>query len=334
MKRLLLLASSAAFSGIAAFAQTPKIIVQGSGTPQVFTSLADAVTAATATDIIYMSGGDFNLNGTTVNIDHEVHIVGAGISPDSASITLPTHIQNGTVSFYLPASNCTVTGVEFGAHMHYGQGNDAEASVQDMLFTRCAFDYEISAPAGATSTTTFEQCLLWGGFNAFYMPNQCVVNNSIVGNALYVSDGEATFINCDVLASTLGGIANFNLQNCIVASTGGAITSNEATWTNCLTYNVSLLPGSVTLNCANSPSNPFMSNADIFFQWADDLNLAAGNPGIGLGTDATDAGIYGGGSWKPGAVPYNPHYYHVDIAPVTDGNGDLPVNITVARQTN
>jgi hypothetical protein len=33
-------------------------------------------------------------------------------------------------------------------------------------------------------------------------------------------------------------------------------------------------------------------------------------------------------------VPFNPHFLSATIAPATSANGDLPVNIGVAAQTN
>jgi hypothetical protein len=54
-----------------------------------------------------------------------------------------------------------------------------------------------------------------------------------------------------------------------------------------------------------------------------------------MATDGTDVGIYGTASpYKPGGVPYNPHFRSATIAPATDPDGDLPVNIRVAAQTH
>ncbi|HRH36812.1 MAG TPA: hypothetical protein PK760_00615, partial [Flavobacteriales bacterium] len=124
MKKLFSFLTCSALA-IAASAQTPKIIVQGSGAPAVYTSFATAVAAATATDIVYLSGGTFDLANVDVYIDHEVHIVGAGIHPDSASITLPTRLTNGVVHFMLPGSNYTVTGVAFPGGIRFGDNNGA-----------------------------------------------------------------------------------------------------------------------------------------------------------------------------------------------------------------
>ena len=70
-------------------------------------------------------------------------------------------------------------------------------------------------------------------------------------------------------------------------------------------------------------------------RFSDDLHLLPGSPGVGAGSDGTDIGIYGTGSpWKPGNVPYNPHFRSANIAGATNPNGELPVNIRVAAQPN
>ena len=78
-----------------------------------------------------------------------------------------------------------------------------------------------------------------------------------------------------------------------------------------------------------------MNETDGVYQYTDDLHLAVGSGGIGAADDGTDIGLYGSGSpYKPGAVPFNPHFRAAVIAPSTNANGDLPVNIRVAAQPN
>jgi len=79
----------------------------------------------------------------------------------------------------------------------------------------------------------------------------------------------------------------------------------------------------------------FISEDNTDFEWSDDLHLQATSVGVGMATDGTDVGIYGTNApFKPGAVPYNPHFRSATIAPATNPNGDLPVNIRVAAQPN
>jgi len=46
-------------------------------------------------------------------------------------------------------------------------------------------------------------------------------------------------------------------------------------------------------------------------------------------------GIYGSATpSKPGAAPFNPHFSSAVIGNSTNGNSELPVNITVIAQPN
>ena len=56
---------------------------------------------------------------------------------------------------------------------------------------------------------------------------------------------------------------------------------------------------------------------------------------MGAANDGREIGTYSSGSpYKEGASPYNPHYQQADIAPSTDWNGALPVEIRTAAQTH
>jgi len=78
-------------------------------------------------------------------------------------------------------------------------------------------------------------------------------------------------------------------------------------------------------------SEPFDS---LFVNTANqDFHLRANSPYHNAGTDGTDIGIYGGAfPWKEGSIPFNPHFQQVQIAPKTDNQGNLNVNIRVKAQ--
>jgi hypothetical protein len=83
------------------------------------------------------------------------------------------------------------------------------------------------------------------------------------------------------------------------------------------------------------PASIFINEANGNYQFTDDLHLAPGSSGIGGATDGTDIGIYGSSSpYKAGAMPYNPHFRAASVAPATNADGDLPVNIRAAAQNN
>ena len=73
-------------------------------------------------------------------------------------------------------------------------------------------------------------------------------------------------------------------------------------------------------------------NTGSVFDYTDDYQLQ--DPETYLGMDnKTQVGIYGGAlGYKQGAVPSNPHFSSATIAPSTDGEGKLKVNIKVIAQ--
>ena len=77
----------------------------------------------------------------------------------------------------------------------------------------------------------------------------------------------------------------------------------------------------------------FVNQSGYAFNYANDYHLL--NPTMYLGTDGSQVGIYGGMfPYKEGAVPSNPHFQLKNIAPTTDVNGDLNIQIQVEAQDN
>lgn len=115
MRSLPLLFSISIFAGTAC-AQLPRIVVQGSGSPEVFTTLTDAIAGAQSNDVIYCSGGAFSIAPGLV-VDKPLHFIGAGIHPDSTQATGTTSfiMQGAATSLSLTdaASGSTFTGIYF-----------------------------------------------------------------------------------------------------------------------------------------------------------------------------------------------------------------------------
>jgi hypothetical protein len=77
----------------------------------------------------------------------------------------------------------------------------------------------------------------------------------------------------------------------------------------------------------------FVNQTGTPFDYSHNYHLQA--PTTYLGTDNSEVGIYGGTfPYKEGAVPGNPHIQIKNIAPTTDANGDLHIQIQVGAQTN
>lgn len=337
-----------------AMAQLPRIVVQGSGTPEVFTELADAVAAAQAGDKLYLSGNNFP-HPANLEIDKELHFIGAGVHPDSTQVTGTTTLTcastAGPLRVLTTASGSTFTGIRFtttsgensGLAIRYGVV-DADDDPTDIVFQRCWFQgqVQLGTSTDAGGTTTFDECVFLGlldGKGRSAVLTRCIIADAYNQITLTGLAGASTVENCVVLGTTQtnsgvtirnsflrtnGGYASYACTNCVFQNN---ITPNELITASS--------PGAViTGNLTEVDLGTFFVAEDNgLYEVTDDLHMVAGSPGIGFGTDGTDVGIYGTASpYKPGAVPFNPHFRQATIAPSTNNNGGLPVNIRVAAQ--
>jgi len=327
-------------------AQLQRIVLQGTGTPQVFTSLSAAVAAAQNGDKLYFSGGTFTNAGDLV-LDKTLHFIGAGISPDSSAVTGVTTISTtgGETQVHTAASGSTFTGIRFTNTMQYGDGT-TNFSPTSIVFQRCEFvSY---AHLGAGSESSIDECLFrfrLYGYDGTALVTRCIFTYG--GSATHqpiseFSTGGLTMDHCTVINGRLSNSEGSVVSNCIFTRTsnapfwqsGGSILTNNLISYTSLVSNMT--PGAESGNVLGVPSSEiYMNEANLNFDWTDDIHLQATCVGVGMATDGTDVGIYGTSSpYKPGAVPFNPHFRSAAIAVATDGNGDLPVNIRAAAQSN
>lgn len=347
----LILAAVLAFP---ALAQLPRIVVQGSGDPQVFTDFAAAVAAAQSGDKLYLSGNTFPYPNSLA-IDKELHLIGAGIQPDSAQVTGVTTLISGSdaapLRILTDASGSSFTGIRFttpsGANgnlaLRYGT-MEADDDPTDIVFQRCWFTGKVQT---GTSTdiggpTTFDECVFIGqldGVGRSATLTRCIIANGYNTITLTGLAGASVVENCVVLGTiqTNNGVT---IRNSFLR-TSGSYASYACT--NCVLQNnitpcpdiTSTSPGTVATNNLTEVvlADVFVAETDGYYQITDDLHMAPGSPGNNQGTDGTDVGLYGTDSpCKPGAVPFNPHFRQASIAPSTNNNGALPVNIRVAAQ--
>lgn len=352
--KTLSLLTGALLCGSATQAQLERIVVQGNGAAQVFTNINSALAAAQANDKLYFSGGAFITTGS-ITIGMPLHFIGAGIHPDSTNVTSTTELATTTGDIILTtaASGSTFTGIVFNAasEIQYGTSS-TDDNPTDILFQRCRFlcAVNFTQDAFSTSSTTFDECIIHDSFNGgtggpanttSATFTRCIFSNAPgtgtigqVGN-LFVS--HCVFINEEICRNSEGAV----IENSICTMSGAPVyQSNNVTMSNCLFSAAAYTgnsTGEVIINCQLnvSPSSIFVNETDNAFQFTDDLHLAPGSGGVGGATDGTDIGLYGSSSpYKPGGVPYNPHYRQASIASATNPNGDLPVNLRVAAQPN
>jgi len=347
--RQLLLTLGIAACTSAALAQNPRIVLQGAGAPQVFTAIEDALAAAQPNDKLYFSGGSFTTQPGGITVDMPLHWIGAGISPDSSNVTaittLTTPDNSSSFIFTTGAAGSSFTGLSFapaggntfsGAYFVYGTDGSDDAP-QEMVFERCLFRCYLGLgreEIGAASSSTFNECIFTGVVEG-RGPSATTFTRCIFASSVSKFRPSGLFIDHSVfLLYGLGDCDNALVKNSVFYPTSSPQGQTTATWNNCLFGGTTSVSGTNNI-FDQTPNGIFVDQTDGYFQWTDDLHLAAGSPGINAADDGTNIGIYGSGSpAKAGAVPYNPHYQQATIATSTNPNGELPVNIRVAAQPN
>jgi len=331
-------------------AQPPRIVVQGAGAPQVFSTVNAAIAAAQPNDKLYFSGGTF-ISPTELVIDKPLHFIGAGINPDSTAVTGVTTLTtaSGDIVITTPASSSTFTGLVLsaaGAQIYYGL-TIADDDPTGIVFERCRFVSQpvLGRSASGPANTTFEECIFnihINGANTGGTFNRCIFDyqtgtSSAINSFFPLEISHCIFLGVQAFRNSDAAY----MENSISVYGAAAVyQSSGSTVTNCLLTHTALVSNSSGVISTNNQfgvvaANIFVNQLDLDYQFSDDLHMAVGSPGIAWANDGTDAGIYGSGTpYKPGNVPYNPHPSAAVIANSTNGNSELPVNITVIAQPN
>jgi hypothetical protein len=325
-------------------AQLPRIILQSGGTPQVFTTVNEALTAAQPNDKLYFSGGTFN-EAAGITIDKPLHLIGAGVSPDTANVTGVTTLSTGgstEITITTAASGSTFTGINFnpGGEVQYGT-SVADDDPKDLIFQRCVFDSPLylGFSEGASASSSFDECIFRGTISG--RASNAVITNCILDGATLSLFRPSGLIlrNSVVLAARLQNSGNAIVQNCVFTYSGAPLWQvGGVQISNCLITGTGMFSNSSgnqeSNNIYDQPAGSiFVNETNGVYSFDDDLHLAPTSPGVGAGNDGRDIGIYGSGSpYKEGASPYNPHYRAADIGGATNSSGELPVNIRMAAQ--
>lgn len=332
-----------------AYGQPPRIVLQGAGAPQVFTTINAALAAAQPNDKLYFSGGTFS-SPTQLVIDKPLHFIGAGINPDSTAVTGVTTLTTaaGDIVITTPAAGSTFTGMALsaaGSQIYFGL-TTADDDPTGIVFYRCRFLSETVLGRNAgTTQTTFEECIfnhhIYGSSTGGTF-NRCILDYQTATSSAINSFSPLEISHCVFLGvQAFRNSGSAYMENSISVHGGAAVyQSSNSTVTNCLFTHTSLVSNSSGVISTNNQfgvvaASIFVNQLDLDYQFSDDLHMAVGSPGIAWANDGTDAGIYGSGTpYKPGNVPYNPHSSAAIIGNSTNANSELPVNITVIAQPN
>jgi hypothetical protein len=304
------------------------------------TALALAYTAAASGDTLYLSGGTFTPPAT---FDKKLMILGAGHYADSAQTTGKTFI-NGNVSLSENSDQSYFEGIEFNGNF----STPNNVSVNSFTLKRCRvvgnFTFEGDLNTNPCTNVALIGNVFMGSVNSANMTGSMIANN-IFSNALHNTNGNL-IINNDFLNGiyssyqyyVFSGNNNTLNNNIFVYASGLAYSASAGNVYNNNLF-VSATPGYGTTpsyvgNYVNIAQTAiFVNQTGNVFDYGHDYHLQ--DPVTYIGNDATQVGIYGGSfPYKEGAVPMNPHIQVKNIAPTTDANSELQIQIQVKAQND
>jgi hypothetical protein len=300
------------------------VVLQHNGIATVFSTtnpLADAYAASVSGDTIYLPGGVF----PGIGINKRLSIFGTGHYPDSTAATGVSNLAS--IEFQTGSDKSYIQGLNIGGGINFqhniridsvviarcnagslyinGENNPATNCQGVLIYQNVIGDMVLIHSSGVRVFNNIISGLHEMGTNTW------IRNNKINGlNACYY----AMFEN-NTIASYGGGIDFNTFRNNIINTQPAA---GNSTWVNNY-FSIDF-------------SNLFVKQT-AWFAYADDYHLKT--PASYPGTDATQAGIYGGYyPYKPGAVPANPHIQTYTIPLQTNTSGQLNIQVKVAAQNN
>lgn len=312
------------------------LTLHSSGVVTRYTGLnafVDAYNTANSGDTIYMPGAAFNAPAT---FNKFLVVFGAGHSLDSTLVTGKTFLTGG-ITFYAAASNSYFEGIEFASHIILANNT----AVNQVTFKRCKFNSIIDVQGTLTTPSTNLALIDNVCMNSIYLNNAvfALITNCIIQGV--IENSESNIFSNNIFLYTGGWVFsvcnNNQIMNNVFIENGGLIYGTGNIFTNNLMVNASPNYGAfhtLSGNYTGVPqSNIFTNQSGYTFNYLHDYHIQS--PTTYLGTDGSQVGIYGGSfASKIGWVPTNPHIQFKNIAPQTDNNGDLNIQLKVGAQNN
>ncbi|MDD4218432.1 MAG: right-handed parallel beta-helix repeat-containing protein [Bacteroidales bacterium] len=328
------------FSTCTLFAQQ-RVALHSNGATTIFSGanpFTDAYNAAANGDTLYLPGGVIPFPAT---IDKGLVIIGAGHYPDSTTATGKT-VLSGSLTIRGEADKLWLEGIELTGNINFYNNH----KVDSVTIRRCKFTSLEYTGNGTTPCVdnVIRENVINGGVNFGNATSSILSNNIISGQISYANnigisnnilfhDPSSTYYSALFLYSNTCLISN----NIILRNNGGGSNIYQECNLNSFINNIFRVVPNTGTNTFTTNYNSvdiatvFVNQSGNVFDYTQDYHLV--NPATYLGTDGSQVGIYGGMyPIKDGAVPQNPHIQLKNMAPTTDVNGDLQIQIQVEAQ--
>lgn len=327
------------------FSQSP-VALHHNGNSTMYNTASgftDAYNASVDGDTIYLPGGFFA--GITIN--KKLTIVGAGFHADSTLATYATQI-NGSLNLGPDADTTHIEGLHITGSINVTAANN---KIDKLKIRRNLIDGQININGDRTTPSMhveISENVIRGSIDLSNTLNLIITNNIIQNRLHYVYQGmirNNIFTSNPYLGYPIYHYNNIydcdysNIENNVFvhpdATLGFAYCDNSS-------INKNIFATSSIDYTNNFPTGNYtgIGSSNILVNWTSSSysyteNYHLQNPSSYLGTDGLQVGLYGGlRPWKEGAVPFNPHVGSKNIAPQTNTNGELQIQIRVNAQND
>jgi hypothetical protein len=310
-----------------------------------YATVADAVAASAADDIIYIEPSSTEYAGFTVT--KRLHFIGNGNfleqNPNTPFDKNPSIISTA-VSFDIGSSGSTITGLYLRSTLtiagttgievkrnRFGNGITLGNNTSGILIAENYIDENIRAQDVSNSgvSTVIRNNIIRSG-NITYMKNSVIQNNTI-----YYSVNAAFVANCtdsQITNNIFDRRGMFSIRQVGNDNAGATVTNN-----------LQIAAGGIPATNPDANKNMYTSEAGAVFvvasPWGNNptkdasLKLVAGSLATNLGTDGKDAGAFGG------TIPYTlsglPNVPVITSAVSTEtGTNTIPLSVTISVRSN
>lgn len=323
-------------------AQDAVVIVENGVSPELYTDLQTAISAAQSGDKLYLSGGIHNMDGDDVIVDKPLEIIGAGFDIDTLVATGATIIR-GDLTLVTGADNCILRGfkVEDGS-LDIGSGLSSTDDISNLFAELCWFEDGIDfSDSGNTQNP----------------PDMIYIQHCVFDNAAIFYATNVFLQNCLVFGDLTTAYNGVTVDHCMFEDGSSiSVEAHNGTFTNNIYHGSSFFSSGQSNLFANSifmdvtpgfdvqdqVENDYFSDENTLYGETIDLNfnpdidysLEPGTIAQGNATDGTDIGHEGGVSpWPQSYLPSIPYIWNEsNVAGQTNPDGTLPVYFKVSAQ--
>ena len=338
-------------------AQTVHVVDNNQGAGAQFTSLQNAIDAATEGDIVYVQPSP-NSYGS-INLTKSLTLYGAGHRPE---LNAGLSAKIADIYFTGNASGTKLSGLQINRiYLQYSSSNN------DIVIS----NNRISEIYGNSSTSLANNVIITGNFfytnvqsaiDVYNSQNWVVTHNLFQRESTYFDyqlfyrfNSSTIFNNNIILSPQIGNSGQVvrlfrdsystPINNCIFLFRGTNVqsinTGDTVVYNNCLTYSLNSTIDALSGTNNIDNQNPQFTNLDIngfLNSTGNDFTIQTGSPAKNAGTDGNDLGVENGGypftvRGYPTELPYITEFtvYNNVVSPSTPLNVNIKANANITN---